>query len=289
MTTNEIRTASAKVKARMIATEHFYGKGTKNFGCVSSDCKNCGYGGKDYECQLCILASAIESALIEAFATPSVASPQHIFDADSPSQDCSCGWKTTPEHRFTAEQAHKAWRRHKDSVEPAAPVGEPGRTPLLNNEGMMFVIDVNNSDYSEREVIKALARWGYKAYRIKDNIPAAPPAQVAPTPESWELAARFNDWWNENGIDFLPSLDLTKGAAKELAKTAWEAALSEVAALAAQGAPGTREPQFTAEELRSCIFTYADGQINFGVTLGRVNNVLRKKHRALAQPGAPTK
>jgi hypothetical protein len=25
------------------------------------------------------------------------------------------------------------------------------------------------------------------------------------------------------------------------------------------------------------------------VTLGRVNNVLRKKHRALAQPGAPTK
>jgi hypothetical protein len=59
--------------------------------------------------------------------------------------------------------------------------------------------------------------------------------------------------------------------------------------LAAQGAPGTREPQFTAEELRSCIFTYADGQINFGVTLGRVNNVLRKKHRALAQPGAPTK
>jgi hypothetical protein len=47
MTTNEIRTASAKVKARMIATEHFYGKGTKNFGCVSSDCKNCGYGGKE--------------------------------------------------------------------------------------------------------------------------------------------------------------------------------------------------------------------------------------------------
>jgi hypothetical protein len=249
---------------------------------------------------------------LAALATPSVASPHTHRDFVETCNECrreaslepipvaspqafcpSC--KSTAIEFYANAGGLKMYRCHECGWHAAtntlasAPVGEPGRTPPLSNEGMMFVVDVNNSDYSEREVIKALARWGYKAYRIKDNIPAAPPAQVAPTPESWELAARFNDWWNENGIDFLPSLDLTKGAAKELAKTAWEAALSEVAALAAQGAPGTREPQFTAEELRSCIFTYADGQINFGVTLGRVNNVLRKKHRALAQPGAPTK
>jgi hypothetical protein len=36
-------------------------------------------------------------------------------------------------------------------------------------------------------------------------------------------------------------------------------------------------PTLTADELRSCVFTFADGGMNFDVTLQRINNFLRKK------------
>ena len=60
----------AEEQARQVAAEHFYGKGTSNLGCCSAACKNCEYGGKDYECELCELtttiAAAIEQAVSEA-------------------------------------------------------------------------------------------------------------------------------------------------------------------------------------------------------------------------------
>lgn len=34
---------------------------------------------------------------------------------------------------------------------------------------------------------------------------------------------------------------------------------------------------FTPNELRDCMFLYPDGQLNFGVTLDRINNTIRKK------------
>ena len=56
---------------RRVAAEHFYGKGTSNFGCCSAACKNCEYGGKDYECELCELEKAIAALLAERPVSPS--------------------------------------------------------------------------------------------------------------------------------------------------------------------------------------------------------------------------
>jgi hypothetical protein len=38
---------------------------------------------------------------------------EHLFDRESPLQDCSCGWKAKEGERFTLEQVEKAWREHK--------------------------------------------------------------------------------------------------------------------------------------------------------------------------------
>jgi hypothetical protein len=45
------------------------------------------------------------------------------------------------------------------------------------------------------------------------------------------------------------------------------------------------EPQsLTADELRSCIWTFAHGEINLDVTVKRINNFLRKKCQAASAP-----
>jgi hypothetical protein len=214
-----------------------------------------------------------------ALATPSVASPQHIFDADSPSQDCSCGWKTTPEHRFTIEQAHKAWRRHKDSVEPAAPVGEPGRT-LDGIDGQRWeriANDVIDGGTFRRHMIPESRRELKE--RIIDALVranrAAPPAQGAPTPALVATRARL---WVRQAEELGEKTDHVHGlseyridAAEQAFKAGWDAAL------AAQGAPGTREHEIQGFACKNC---------------GLVASLCKYHTRclaALAQPGAPTK
>jgi hypothetical protein len=211
MTTNEIRTASAKVKARMIATEHFYGKGTKNFGCVSSDCKNCGYGGKDYECQLCVLASAIESALIEAFATPSVVSPQPWTDKDLEKVCHQICCARSYDHDGEDIKVLRAFL-----ATAAAPVGEPGRTLLptylQKNAPYRQCSKCGRKSWSDGEVgtiCSMLQPDNSHCNGIMQLPPAAPPAQGAPTPEilaKWMIQHSFSTGHGESVQDLLNEL-----------------------------------------------------------------------------------
>lgn len=52
--------------------------------------------------------------------------------------------------------------------------------------------------------------------------------------------------------------------------------------------PAQRESgELTAEELKSCVFTFSDGQMNFAVTLDRINNFLRRKRLAAQREALP--
>jgi hypothetical protein len=287
-TTNEMQAALEQIVALL---------GTGN--CKINKCESCEYEKKE--------AIAIAKA---ALATPSVAPPQHIFDADSPSQDCSCGWKTTPEHRFTAEQAHKAWRRHKDSVEPAAPVGEPGRTPgeelreklirtraiaelkLVTTRFNILLARfrgcdehcVEHKEAKRHEVsMEEIPAWIQDIEDALQAIAAAPPAQGAPTPVTVEDYKEFCAETALNWEHFGINRDGIEFANWILAKR-----------LAAQGAPGTREALKRLDVLAKGAEALRDNAVGpeWQRQQGRAEGYRRSIHELnlwLAQPGAPTK
>jgi ADP-ribose pyrophosphatase YjhB (NUDIX family) len=106
--------------------------------------------------------------------------------------------------------------------------------------------------------------------------PAAPPAQGAPTPRLpvSEVQNILMEVCQILGVKLGPGL------------ATYAPLIARVRALAAQGAPGTRET-LTIDQVRACLARAANKNWNVGLAVNA--EALTKLLNALAQPGAPTK
>jgi ribosomal protein L37AE/L43A len=190
----------------------------------------------------------------------------------------------------------------------AAPVGEPGRTPLdvaagQCNEEMEgrceCPLHKAYDRLSEGYVCAALHRVPIAGCKDceRDNPLAAPPAQGAPTPEpcQWMSYARGGMGWCACG-NFGSEKDLRPYAA-------WELHDQPPRNKAAQGAPGTREAALETiitEVKKHSSGDYNGGSFDWACMCGAVGHYelegysdtwaahIESVIRALAQPGAPT-
>jgi hypothetical protein len=160
----------------------------------------------------------------------------------------------------------------------AAPVGEPGRTPRCDS----FDTKVHTTDYCTLSKGHRGPHWG-KIWNWP-AAPAAPPAQGAPTPAVAETEAMTPEQIAERVMYETGSYNLG-WEADEKAQFKRVALWTVYAcrALAAQGAPGTREAEveeepFVGKQTVGDVICFLKGA---GYTVIRPSE-------ALAQPGAPT-
>ena len=204
-----------------------------------------------------------------ALATPSVASPQPFnnweieallrprFGVSSQTGPLDVAW--------LVDQLNKlAQIKLVDAQEAAAPVGEPGRTPLGVEDAKSIYIIVKGQHFPPGADLQS---WEDLAARLNAYFVAAPTAQGAPTQSHLDIESVSP--LDGDDEDLLPLKCATCG--KPISAISSSVRCSECR-LAAQGAPGTREagrPTGLA-----------------GIKAGLAEAEAEER---LAQPGAPTK
>jgi hypothetical protein len=227
-----------------------------------------------------------------ALATPSVASPQAIAD-DRMSADWRAGYEKAKSEFYNKGFTEGA-QYEAAKLKAAAPIGEPGRTPYLDEQETIDGI---------RGTIGHLVEYYAKLFQTMTPPPleqaksafsghakaclwagmeiaekaAAPPAQGAPTPREVFLAKYDGICPCCQNVKVTNS-DKGEGVPCPYCVTgelSWK--------LAAQGTPETREALHTQlEGFRNVLCTESNPRVE-------VAKVLKVIDAMLAQPGAPTK